>query len=83
MLLTAGNDVEIRPIDRYEISVTELGETIHVDAEVAYRIHAPGSTRVGIGLRFVGFRNDDDAVLISVLSRLSPAASNGDAAASR
>jgi CheY-like chemotaxis protein len=83
MLLTAGNDVEIRPIDRYEISVTELGETIHVDAEVAYRIHAPGSTRVGIGLRFVGFRNDDEAVLISVLSSLSPAASNGDAAASR
>ncbi|UCE86552.1 MAG: response regulator [Deltaproteobacteria bacterium] len=83
MLLATLGNAEIRSIDRYQISVAELGETIHVDAEVAYRIRAPGSSQVGIGLRFVGFPDDDEATLISVLSSLSPTASNDGGSARR
>jgi hypothetical protein len=72
MLLCADHHAEMRPVDRYEISVPTLGETIRVDAKIAYRIRAVGEDRLGVGLRFVAFPDDSESLLINVLGSLSP-----------
>ena len=72
MLLCADHHTEMRTVDHYEISVPTLGETIRVDAKIAYRIRAVGEDRLGVGLRFVAFPDDSESLLINVLGSLSP-----------
>lgn len=72
MLVLMRRDEEPRPVDRYDISVPELGETLRADAEIAYRIDAVGKTRIGIGLRFLGFPEADEQILIDLLTSPDP-----------
>lgn len=59
-------------VQRCVLALPEIGQTIHLQAEVLYRQSKVDGNRGGYGMRFDGFEDDGEASLISFLATLEP-----------
>lgn len=60
-----------RTLERCELTLPELGETLRLEVEALYRLRGAPSGRPGVGLRFHSFPDDNESTLIDYLGTLS------------
>jgi hypothetical protein len=59
-----------RTLERCELTLPEIGETLRLEVEALYRIPVAPSGSPGIGLRFHSFPDDNESTLINYLCTL-------------
>ena len=67
MFVRTGRDTQVGTRENVELSIPELGRTVRVEAETVYRIE---SRSPGVGLRFLDFPENEEALLIETLREL-------------
>jgi two-component system, chemotaxis family, chemotaxis protein CheY len=66
MFLTSDGEHPIGSLERCELILPELGESLRIDAEILYR-QAGGAARPGVGMRFRSFPDENEELLIRYL----------------
>jgi two-component system chemotaxis response regulator CheY len=59
-----------RTLDRCELTLPEIGETLRLEVEALYRLPVAASGSPGLGLRFHSFPDDNESTLIDYLCTL-------------
>lgn len=70
MFVWTERPVELRSAGRWTVALPEITARFGVSAEVAHTRTVPGSARRGLGLRFLAFDEDGEALLIRFLRAL-------------
>ena len=60
-----------KTLERCELTLPELGETLRLDVESLYRLRGAPAGRPGVGLRFHSFPDDNESTLIDYLGTLA------------
>jgi two-component system chemotaxis response regulator CheY len=58
-------------LERCELTLPELGETLRLEVEALYRLPVASSGKPGVGLRFHSFPDDNESTLINYLCTLA------------
>jgi CheY-like chemotaxis protein len=70
MFVTVGDAPEPAEGTRCEVLLPELGQSLRVDTQVAYRIESAGARDAGLGLRIRAFPDRNEATWIDYLTSL-------------
>jgi len=60
-----------KTLERCELTLPEIGETLRLEVEALYRLRATPSGSPGVGLRFHSFPDDNESTLIDYLCALA------------
>jgi two-component system chemotaxis response regulator CheY len=73
MFVWTERPVELHTVHRWSIALPELSKTVTTLAEVVHSRTVPGAARRGLGLRFRGFEEGSEALLIRYLRTIEAA----------
>jgi Tfp pilus assembly protein PilZ len=70
LFVRAENGVSVPEYETLEIALPEFGEKIEIETHAVFRVDAAGTPDPGVGLRFHGFPNRDEARWIAYLTAM-------------
>jgi two-component system chemotaxis response regulator CheY len=71
MFVCTDRNSQARTLERCELTLPELGETLRLEVEALYRLRGAPSGSPGVGLRFHSFPDDNESTLIDYLGTLA------------
>jgi hypothetical protein len=71
MGLRTRRDISLGVPERYRITLPERAGTIRVDGMPTYRLSEPGQVSLRVGVRFLGFPDQDESRWVGFIERLA------------
>jgi two-component system chemotaxis response regulator CheY len=70
MFVCTNRNTPVQTLERCELTLPEIGETMRLEVEALYRLPVAASGSPGVGLRFHSFPDDNESMLIDYLCTL-------------